>query len=153
MRRLETRIPPPILVLALGLCAFGAARAWPALAFDFPLRPLVAACLGLAGIALNLLPKLAFRRAGTTVNPLRPALASQLVTSGIYRRTRNPMYLGHALILLAWAVVLHNLAALSAVPFFMLYVTRFQILPEERHLSARFPQAYAEFRRQSPRWL
>lgn len=66
---------------------------------------------------------------------------------------RNPMYLGHSAILLAWALYLGNLAALAAVPAFMLYVTRFQVLPEERALSDRFPDAYAESCRKTPRWL
>lgn len=153
MRWLETRIPPPIVMLLLGIAAWGAARAWPSLSFALPLPWLVAACVVLVGVALNLLPKLAFQRAGTTVNPLKPALASQLVTSGVYRYTRNPMYLGQALILLGWTLYLHNVTALASVPAYMLYITRFQIQPEERHLALRFPGAYARFREQVRRWL
>ncbi len=153
MRWLETKIPPPVVMVLLGLAAFGASRLLPALSFEFPLRAFAAVALAFVGLALNILPKLAFQRAGTTVNPLRPALATSLVTSGIYRYTRNPMYLGHALILLGWSLYLHNVAALLAVPAFMLYITRFQIQPEERHLSARFPDAYAAFCKQASRWL
>jgi protein-S-isoprenylcysteine O-methyltransferase Ste14 len=63
--------------------------------------PVLLAAVVTLGVALNLLPKLSFQRAGTTVNPLRPSASSALVTSGIYRYTRNPMYLGQALVLLA----------------------------------------------------
>lgn len=140
-------------MLLLGIAAWGVARLFPYLSFALPAPALVAVCLALAGICLNVLPKLAFQRAGTTVNPLKPELSSQLVTSGVYRYTRNPMYLGQAVVLLAWTLYLHNAAALLAVPALMLYVTRFQIRPEERHLSARFPDAYAAFRMQVPRWL
>ena len=153
MRWLETKIPPPIVMLLLGIAAWGAARLLPDLSYTLPQRTLISACLALAGVVLNVLPKLAFQRAGTTVNPLRPQLSSQLVTSGVYRYTRNPMYLGQAVILLGWALYLHNAAALLAVPALMLYITRFQIQPEERHLSARFADAYAAFRTQVPRWL
>jgi len=153
MRWLETKIPPPVVMVLLGIAAFGVARPLPALSFELPLRALVAISLTFAGLAVNVLPKLAFQRVGTTVNPLRPAVCTHLVTSGIYRYTRNPMYLGRAVILLGWALYLHNAAALMAIPAFMLYITRFQIQPEERHLSARFPDAYAAFCKQASRWL
>jgi len=150
---LETKIPPPVVLALLGIAAFGAARLLSSLSFEFPLLEVIAIALVLVGLALNVLPKLAFQRAGTTVNPLRPDLVTSLVTSGIYRYTRNPMYLGHSTILLGWALYLHNMAALMALPAFVLYITRFQILPEERHLSARFPDAYAAFCMQASRWL
>jgi protein-S-isoprenylcysteine O-methyltransferase Ste14 len=153
MRWLETRIPPPVIMALLGACAHGAAHFMPSLSFVLPARTLFAAALALVGLALNVLPKLAFQRAGTTVNPLKPALATTLVTSGIYRYTRNPMYLGHATILFGWTLHLQNLAALIAVPAFVLYITHFQIRPEERYLSARFPDDYAALCRRVSRWL
>lgn len=140
-------------MLLLGAVAYGAARLLPWLSFWLPLRPFVAIACVLAGLALNVLPKRAFRRAGTTVNPLKPGSSTHLVTSGIYRRTRNPMYLGHTLMLLGWALYLHHGAALVTVPAFMLYISRFQIQPEERQLSARFPREYAALCKQAPRWL
>lgn len=153
MRALETRIPPPIVLLLFGGLAFVAARYLPALAFQLPRSGVAAAVLVLAGVALNVYPKLAFMRAGTTVNPLRPGTTTQLVTEGLYRYTRNPMYLGHVVMLLGWAIHLQNAAAILAVPAFMLYLVRFQIGPEERHLSARFPAEYAAFCGQTRRWL
>lgn len=105
------------------------------------------------GVVLNLLPKLAFRRVGTTVNPLRPATSSVLVTHGVYRYTRNPMYLGQATVLAGAMLYLQNLTALLAVPLFVLYISRWQIMPEERALSARFPEAYAAFCQRVRRWL
>lgn len=106
----------------------------------------------LVGLALNLWPKLAFKRAGTTVNPLRPATSTQLVTGGVYRYTRNPMYLGHALMLCGWTVYLGHGLAYVLVPLFVAYVTRFQIQPEERALAQRFVD-YAAYCRQVRRWL
>ncbi|WP_401737492.1 methyltransferase family protein [Stenotrophomonas pavanii] len=153
MTWLETRIPPPVVMLAcamagLAASAWGSPWTWP---MAFPV--LVPAAVAATGVALNLLPKLAFRRAGTTVNPLRPQAASALVTHGVYRHTRNPMYLGQALVLLGAMLYLQDLRALLAVPLFVVYITRLQILPEERMLSARFPDAYAAFCRRVRRWL
>jgi protein-S-isoprenylcysteine O-methyltransferase Ste14 len=153
MSWLETKIPPPIVMVLLSIAAFGVARLLPALSFPFPLRAYAATVIALVGLALNVLPKRDFRRVGTTVNPLRPKSTTQLVTTGIYRYSRNPMYLGHALILLGWTLYLHNAAAALAVPAFMLYITRFQIRPEERYLSVQFADSYTSFRRQTPRWL
>jgi len=151
MHLLETRIPPPLVMLLCGAMGYAAAHAWPWPALLVP--GWVAVLVGLAGLGLNLLPKLAFRRARTTVNPLRPAAATSLVTGDIYRHTRNPMYLGQALVLLGGVLWLGSAAALLVVPLFVGWITRFQILPEERVLADRFGEEYAAFRRGVRRWL
>ena len=87
------------------------------------------------------------------MNPMKPDPTSSLVVSGIYRYTRNPMYLGFLLILLAWAAALSNLLALVSLLAFVLYMNSFQIVPEERILSSRFAQDYAEYRARVRRWL
>lgn len=153
MTWLETRIPPPLVMVLCAAAGYAVSRLLPGVGFRLPVPAVLAALMMIAGIVLNLLPKLAFRRAGTTVNPLRPSASSVLVTSGIYRRTRNPMYLGQALVLFAAMLYLQNLAALLAVPQFVVYITRLQILPEERALLARFPDAYAQYHHRVPRWL
>ena len=150
---LETRIPPPVVMLAMGALAWLVARYVPALAVHVPFRIAVVAAVAMLGLALNLGPKLLFQRAGTTINPLHPEQATHLVTTGVYRHTRNPMYVGQALVLLAWTAWLGNLASLFVVPAFVLYLTRFQILPEERVLAARFPEEFAVLRAQARRWL
>ncbi|MBD9369535.1 isoprenylcysteine carboxylmethyltransferase family protein [Xanthomonas sp. XNM01] len=154
LRRLEARIPPPLVLLA---CA---ALAW--LLSCVAAAAAVSASAGLtwsaiaavaAGLALNLLPKLAFRRAGTTVNPLAPERSTQLVVHGLHRWSRNPMYLGHALILVGIALLLRNAVALTAVPLYVACVTRFQIVPEERALRARFGRRYVDYAARVRRWL
>jgi protein-S-isoprenylcysteine O-methyltransferase Ste14 len=94
-----------------------------------------------------------FRRAKTTVNPMTPDAASSLVVSGIYRYTRNPMYLGFLLILTGWAALLSNMLALAVLPAFVVFMNRFQISPEERVLASLFPVDYAEYRARVRRWL
>jgi len=95
----------------------------------------------------------AFQRAQTTVNPITPAASTTLVVSGIYRVTRNPMYLGFALLLLALGMYLGKLSGLLLVPLFMAYLQHFQIRPEERALQARFGALFAAYCRQVRRWL
>lgn len=138
-----------------GAVAGGLAQVWPSSLIALPssLRLTMVAALAVLGLLLNLLPKLAFGRAGTTVNPLRPASSRALVTSGLHGVSRNPMYLGHALLLVAWACWLRHPAALIGAPLYMAYVTRYQILPEERALSAMFGAAYEAYRARVRRWL
>ena len=102
--------------------------------------------LGAAGV-------LAFLRARTTIHPHRPAHASALVTTGLYRYSRNPMYLALLLVLAGWAVALANGLAFLLLPGFVLSLDRLQIRPEERILRAKFGAAYEAYARSVRRWL
>jgi protein-S-isoprenylcysteine O-methyltransferase Ste14 len=130
-----------------------AVSAWPPV---FPLAPGVrlglAGALAVIGVGFDLLGLLTFFRRRTTINPLRPARASALVTGGIYRITRNPMYVGMAFLLAGWAVWLGALWPFLGPVFLVAYLTRFQIEPEERILRSKFSEfeAYAARVR---RWL
>ena len=95
----------------------------------------------------------AFRRAKTTVNPVKASLASSLVIRGVYRYTRNPMYVGLLLTLLAWAVFLANPLAVLWVVVYVLYITRFQIIPEERVLASLFGAEYEAYKGRVRRWI
>jgi protein-S-isoprenylcysteine O-methyltransferase Ste14 len=152
-RALEARIPPPIVMLLMGTLAWIGARYLPSLSFQLPSNGIFSSVFAIAGLFLNLYPKLAFDRAGTTINPLKPGSTTHLVTSGLYRYTRNPMYLGQWLILLGWTVYLHNFIGLLVLPAFVVYISYFQIRPEERQLSVLFPSEFAAFCGRSRRWL
>ena len=127
--------------------------AWLVPALTFPVPSGIAYALAAVGVLLDGIALFHFLRRRTTINPLKPASASALVTGGIYRLTRNPMYLGLATLLTAWAIYLGNLAALAGVPLFILYMNRFQIAPEERALEARFGADYIAYRTRVRRWL
>ena len=116
---------------------------------------LTGAALALAGVgaSFDLAGLLAFRKAKTTVNPLTPNKSATVVTTGVYRLTLNPMDLGLALMLLALAVYLASPWALLGPLVFAAYITRFQIVPEERILTARFGTAYSAYCAQVRRWL
>ncbi|MBC8791530.1 MAG: protein-S-isoprenylcysteine methyltransferase [Tagaea sp. CACIAM 22H2] len=146
---LETRVPPLLLLGLLLLLAWIAG----APTFDFPGRAILGLAAMAAGLGLKIVAALAFRARGTTVNPISPERSAALVVDGLYRVTRNPMYLGSALILAGWALYLGAWPAILAVPFFVLYMNRFQIGPEERALSALFGADYDAYRARVRRWI
>lgn len=146
---LEHRVPPPLVAILFGglmwLISPQAATA------GWHLGAAIAVLL--MGAAVCLAGVLSFRLARTTVNPLRPETASALVSSGIYRHTRNPMYLGFAIALVAWAFYLASPVALLGVVGFVLYMNRFQIGPEEQALAILFGEDFAAYRTRVRRWL
>ena len=127
--------------------------AFPALDFALPGRGVVASLFVAVSLAIGVDALLGFRRARTTVNPLSPEKASALVVNGSYRWTRNPMYLAMLLLLIAWACLMSNWAALAILPLFVIYLNRFQIEPEERALRARFGDEFDNYCRKVRRWL
>jgi protein-S-isoprenylcysteine O-methyltransferase Ste14 len=147
------KIPPVATVLLLGGLMFVAARAVPDLGYTLPARRVGALTLALAGVVIALLGVISFRRAKTTVNPLHPEAASALVVSGIYRLTRNPMYLGLLLLLLGWAMFLANALTLVFPAVYVPLMNRLQILPEEKALAEKFGSGFADYQSKVRRWL
>lgn len=94
-----------------------------------------------------------FRKAKTTVNPINPEKASSVVNSGIYRYTRNPMYTGLLFVLIAWGCFLDNFFSLLIIFVFLLYMTQFQIKPEEQILESIFGNDYIRYKEKVRRWL
>jgi protein-S-isoprenylcysteine O-methyltransferase Ste14 len=150
---LELKVPPVVVALVTAALMGIVARAGPGFRWSLPARGLLATGLALVGLLVGAMGVAAFRRARTTVNPMTPGASSSLVRSGIYRLTRNPMYLGIALTLLGWGVFLSNALALCLPAGFVLYMNRFQIGPEERALAARFGDEFAAYSSRVRRWL
>ncbi len=152
---LELKIPPPVVGLITATLMWGVAQTvWPAV-LSVSGYPRAALALGLlvAGIATDIAGLIAFVRHKTTINPMRPGKTSHIVRYGIYRFSRNPMYLGMLLILSAWAVYLGHLLAALILPLFVAYINRFQIRPEERILAERFGADYLAYLASVRRWL
>jgi protein-S-isoprenylcysteine O-methyltransferase Ste14 len=150
---LELKIPPLAIVVITAALMWLVARKTPDFAFHFSVRMAVALGVSLAGITFSATGSFTFRRAGTTLNPMKPESASALVQSGIYQRTRNPMYFGFLLDLLAWAIFLSNWLTFVFLPFFIAYMNRFQIEPEERALASRFGDEFATYKTKVRRWI
>ena len=150
---LELKVPPLVVLGVMALAMWATVRATPQLIVLYAGRSFIACVLAATGIAVMLAGVLAFRRANTTVNPHLPANSSCVVTTGIYRLTRNPMYVGMLLVLAAWAAYLSNAAAPVFVLAFALYITRYQIVPEERVLGSKFGAPYEAYRDSVRRWF
>jgi len=141
------------LVVAFAIVMAAVAHLTPAARVHIPAGTVVALALAGAGAMLSFAGVVAFRQRRTTVNPFTPEQASSLVATGIYRFSRNPMYLGFLLALAGCSVYLANLAAALLLPAFVAYMNRFQIQPEERALSERFGPQFANYAKAVRRWL
>ncbi len=153
MNNLELKVPPPVLALIFFAIIWFASRQLPSLAFDMPGSHYWGIALVGTGIILALAGVMEFRKAETTINPTKPGATSAMVTSGVYRLSRNPMYLGLLLVLAGWAAVLSHVLAFLFLPVFVAYLNRFQITPEERVLSAKFGDAFAAYTQAVRKWL
>jgi protein-S-isoprenylcysteine O-methyltransferase Ste14 len=153
MASLEVKIPPPAVAAAIAVAMWGTSRLAPLLQVPSAVRLGVAATILLVGIGFSAGGVLAFRRARTTLNPTKPEQASSLVSSGVYRVTRNPMYVGLSFQLVAWAVFLSSAWALLGPVAFVLYIGRFQITPEERALAKLFGSEFTDYQAKVRRWL
>ncbi|MBS1239917.1 MAG: protein-S-isoprenylcysteine methyltransferase [Proteobacteria bacterium] len=149
---LDNRIPPLLVMLIFGWLMATIVGLVPEVTFIFPQRGLVAGPIALVGLLLTVFAALQFRGAKTTLDPLHPG-ASKLVTGGLFRLSRNPIYLGMLVMLAGWAVFLCNPPALLGLWGFVLFVNRFQIAPEERALRARFGEAFEAYAVRTRRWI
>lgn len=153
MQRLELKIPPVAVFLVFSIIMWVAARELPRFSFSLPGSTAIAAVLAIIAAGFGITAVLDFRRRSTTVHPKYPERSSAIVTSGVYRYSRNPMYLSLALLLAAWAAKLGNLVSVACVPAFMAYMTRFQIKPEERVLLSKFGVPFGEYMESVRRWI
>jgi protein-S-isoprenylcysteine O-methyltransferase Ste14 len=151
MQWLELKVPPPLVGLATDALMW--ALPGPTLSLPEGLRWSLAFGLGLSGLAIDLAGVLSFRRARTTINPLRPQRSAALVDTGLFAHTRNPMYLGMLVVLLGWLAFLAAPVALLGPLLFVAYITRFQITPEERVLTGLFGEAFRVYCRRVRRWI
>lgn len=153
MTALELKVPPVVLVAIVAVGMWALSRISPDFSIAIPAAGWVASGIALVGMAIAVLGVLAFRTAGTTVDPRVPDQSESLVVSGIYRYSRNPMYLGFLMVLCAWGLWLGNVPALLFLPAFVLYMNRFQIVAEERFMREKFGDAFTRYCTGVRRWL
>ena len=147
------RIPP--LLLAIVLCAISVSfdHCMPLVSTNFPAQRPVAVVLGVAGICILLASARQFRLQDTTVNPMMPEQSSALVNNGIYLFSRNPMYLGMALELIAVGIFVGSLGGFVGSVLFVTWMTAFQIPAEEQALRGAFGSAYDDYAKNVRRWI
>jgi protein-S-isoprenylcysteine O-methyltransferase Ste14 len=152
MKSLELKVHPPIvlfisLILTYGLSHFLPLLPMPSIYFGLHLY------IGASGILVAFAGIWEFRKAKTTIDPTKPEKASYLVSGGIYRVTRNPMYLGMQLIIIAAIFKFGNVYSFISLPAFIFYITQFQIKPEERIIERIFGEEYILYKKKVRRWL
>ncbi|MBK6288962.1 MAG: isoprenylcysteine carboxylmethyltransferase family protein [Gammaproteobacteria bacterium] len=150
---MELKLPPPLVALVLCALMWGIDHALPVGRVQTAVQGLLALVLVCLGIGVSVSGMLAFRAARTTVDPRNPGKATQLVAGGIYRLSRNPMYVGLLCTITAWAIYLGSPWGLPALPLYVWYVTRFQILPEEAALHRLFGASYTAYCARVRRWI
>jgi len=153
LKFLELKIPPPIVGGIIGALMWAIAPVGPSPGLSVAWVNGMALALVLAGFGIDLYCAVWFLRAKTTVNPLNPNNSSALVTGGAYRLSRNPMYVGQALVVLGWAVFLNSAWGLLGPVVFVLYLNRFQIGPEERILEEKFGEEFVAYMKRVRRWM
>ena len=153
MHSLENKIPPPIIAAVFVAAMWGLSLTGSAIELNLTASAVSMVVLLVSGALFAITGVLTFKRAETTVNPLKPETASSLVSSGVYRISRNPMYVGMALFLAAWGVYLSSALAIIGVPGFILYMNRYQIAPEERALTEIFGFEFEIYQSKVRRWL
>lgn len=153
MHWLDVKVPPLLVGMVFAAGMSGVARVAPGLAYHLPGRSGLASALAVLGVAVAMAGVAVFRRRRTTVSPFTPGAASSVVAAGVYRFSRNPMYLGMLLALAGWATHLANAGAFLLLPAFCAYMNQFQIKPEERALLAKFGPEYTQYTARVRRWL
>ena len=153
MNSLELKVPPVAQVIVTAAAMAGVSKVTPALKFSLKGSAALAMGLGAIGVGSAILGVTQFKKAQTTPNPQALEKVSSLVTSGVYQYSRNPMYVGLVLVLFSWALYLSHFLTFVLLPLFILYMTRFQIQPEERMLAHKFGKAYQVYKAKVRRWV
>ena len=153
MQALKNRVPPPLVAGLFAFVMWAISFVVPSIDMNNEVRLTLSAVVVALGIFFCIAGVVSFRKAKTTVNPLKPEAATVLVNSGIYVISRNPMYVGLALFLLAWAVYLSSLWVSIGVVGFVLYMNHFQIAPEELALKEIFGSEFIDYQAKVRRWL
>ena len=153
MKEFELKMPPVLVTIVFGFLMWLVSLPFPGIPASMTLKLMLFFLLASVGAFFSIAGVVAFIKAKTTVNPITPDASSSLVTTGIYQRTRNPMYVGFLFFLLALGFLLFNLYSLTLTVGFILYMNRFQIQPEEAALESFFGEDFRNYKKDVRRWL
>ena len=148
---MNNKIPPPIITLIFGLGIYFSRPLFPK--YNYISIDIIAASFLLLGIIILITSVLSFKRRSTTVSPLQPENASYLVVSGIFKYSRNPMYLGMLLILISMTIKFNFVGGILIIFAFIAFITKFQIIPEETALERLFGKEFTRYKKKTKRWI
>tara|TARA_X000001036_G_scaffold330731_1_gene309450 strand:- start:2936 stop:3391 length:456 start_codon:yes stop_codon:yes gene_type:complete len=151
---MHLRIPPPIVAL-IGILLIFLSKDYILILYLHPhLQNTLSILFLIIGFVIIFSATKEFKKSETTVNPMKPETSTSLVTSGIFKYTRNPMYVGLTSILLASCFYFSSLLGIIVyVPLFILYITVFQIIPEEETMKGLFNDEYLDYCSKVRRWI
>lgn len=150
---MKLRVPPPVVTATCGLLMWLVARHVPLAHFAFDAQQVMALAFVTAGGLLMSIAAWQFQRARTTINPMKPGNASTLVTNGVFAVSRNPIYVADLLFLIAVGLWFGSALSFLWLPVFVVYMNRFQIVPEEEALARLFGGDYLVYRARVRRWI
>ena len=146
-----SKIPPPLVVLILVISTFFSSKKIHLI--QIPFQTSISIFILSIGILILLNPVLKFKKSKTTINPIKFKKVNKLVTSGIYKYSRNPMYLGLLMIVISSSIFYLNIYSILTPLFFYLWINRFQIKREEVFLKEKFGEDYLSYKKKTRRWI
>tara|TARA_B100001027_G_scaffold153176_1_gene107547 strand:- start:176 stop:631 length:456 start_codon:yes stop_codon:yes gene_type:complete len=147
---LKTKIPPPIVtLLCIGIIYLFENK----IEYSQPDFKAIGIIFLILGFIIIFLAVLKFIKIKTTVDPTRPHKTSNLVISGIYKITRNPMYLGMLFLIMAYTIYTNNVVGSITIPIFIFYINKFQIEPEEIEMRKKFGESFENYCKKVNRWI
>ena len=146
-----SKIPPPVLALILVISNYFSTKKIDLI--HIPFQTLIAVFILSFGLLILINPVLKFKKSKTTINPIKFKKVNKLVTSGIYKYSRNPMYLGFLIIVISSSIFYLNIYSILTPLFFYLWLNRFQIKREEIFLTEKFGKEYLSYKNKTRRWI
>ncbi|MDK9759212.1 isoprenylcysteine carboxylmethyltransferase family protein [Vibrio sp. D173a] len=153
MKFLELKVPPLALFAVILLSSYWLANSLTFASFPVPYHQLVSVLGVVVSGVIGVSAVWEFKKRKTTVNPIKVDTASLVVDSGIFGYSRNPMYLALFILLFCFGYYLQNLFSLSLSFLFVIYMNRFQVLPEEQALESLFGAEYVDYKQKVRRWV
>ena len=148
---MQNKIPPPIVTLFFGLCIYFSRDYF--FSYEYKFLDILSYTFFLIGLWILISAVNSFKKQSTTVNPIKIENASSLVTSGVFEYSRNPMYLGMALILLGLAFMFNVIGGTLFTILFTIFITKFQIRPEEEVMERLFEEDFLKYKQNVRMWL
>jgi len=148
---MQNKIPPPIVTLFFGLCIYFSRDYF--FSYEYKFLDILSFTFFLIGLWILISAVNSFKKQSTTVNPIKIENASSLVTSGVFEYSRNPMYLGMALILLGLAFMFNVIGGTLFTILFTIFITKFQIRPEEEVMERLFGEDFLKYKQNVRMWL
>ena len=148
---IKTKFPPPLVALTFGFLINYTKNIFPKI--EVKNEFIFGSFMIISGLIIILSATILFKKYQTTITPLNPSNATKLITDGIYKFSRNPMYLGLLFVLLGISTILNPIGGLFLIPLFILYLNFFQIIPEENAMVDLFKDEFLEYKKSVRRWI